>query len=58
MPAKMHPDTIQAMQLVRNKGFTVTAAAHALGIHRTTLSRALHSKSLNGKRNKKRLQRP
>lgn len=44
MAAKMHPDTIRAMDFVTLKGWTIIAAASRMGIHRTTLSRALSNK--------------
>ncbi len=40
---KMHPDTLRAMDL-HAKGLTIIAAATKMGIHRTTLSRALTNK--------------
>jgi predicted DNA-binding protein (UPF0251 family) len=46
---KTHPDTLRALEYVEQKGFTVAAAASLVGIHRSTLSRAL-----NKRRNKKR----
>ncbi len=45
MGAKMHPDTLRAMDYVTAKGFSIIAAATKVGIHRTTLSRALSKKA-------------